>query len=149
LKKIIKENSLSWVWTRNFQYFSNSPYYIYTYYILLISSRFRGNTVVHIHRRNLKLPCFARFRIFNLKCPKSQALNDFLQTNPNNTLWVVFGLKRHIGFSTNLGIQGGPRLWLLHTNRYWKQMNMQGKMVIIPISVQNRKLPSYSSENLR
>jgi hypothetical protein len=24
-------------------------------------------------------------RIFNLKCPKSQALNDFLQTNSNST----------------------------------------------------------------
>jgi hypothetical protein len=36
-------------------------------------------------------------RIFNLKCPKSQALNDFLQTNSNSTHWVVFGVKRYIG----------------------------------------------------
>jgi hypothetical protein len=33
-------------------------------------------------------------RIFNLNCPKSKALKDFLQTNSNGTHWVVFGIKR-------------------------------------------------------
>ncbi len=31
-------------------------------------------------------------QIFNLKCSKSKALNDFLQTNSNSTHWVVFGV---------------------------------------------------------
>jgi hypothetical protein len=30
-------------------------------------------------------------RIFNLKCPKSQALNDFLQANPKSTLSCIRG----------------------------------------------------------
>ncbi len=29
-------------------------------------------------------------RIFNLKCPKSKALNDFLQTNSHSRQWIVF-----------------------------------------------------------
>jgi hypothetical protein len=53
-----------------------------------------------VYRKFLKLPFYPEnnsvnvIRIFNSKCSKSQALNDFLQTNSNNTYWVVFGVKR-------------------------------------------------------
>jgi hypothetical protein len=42
------------------------------------------------------LPCkleiysLSNIRIFSLKCPKSKALNDFLQTNANYTQWLDF-----------------------------------------------------------
>jgi hypothetical protein len=52
-------------------------------------------------------------RIFDLKCHKSQALNDFLQTNSNNTQRVIFEVTRQTYYErkkTMKGVEGTATL---------------------------------------
>ncbi len=56
-------------------------------------------TTFRNYRFTPKTTHMSTIRILNLKCPKSKALNYFLQMNSNSTHWVVFGVKRYHGKS--------------------------------------------------